>query len=530
MSVKCRLLSLLDQVPNLELAVGESIIIGRNKHCKIKELKCSRHELKATFDGSAIAIESIKTKIKKVINNGQFVKGPGFDYQVKILERGELINGDKAISSSENDNCAGESLIESSGIKLEQKRKNNAKVTDEKLESVWKSIKSEHVYQYNFMGGGKPSIKIAAFDFDGTLVDTKSGKTFPINAHDWKLKNNSLPGKIKRLVNDEGYRFVVISNQKGISTKQVPLQEVQQRFEECLDSIGVPCVVLIAAHDDIYRKPRTGLLSIFTSECNDEEDIDKNNSFYVGDAAGRKSQIRGVKSDHSAGDILFAFNAGLPFLTPEQFISGFKAKPVSPEKIDNLKVFNPKNYRKMNYAAVDMQTGQKFSSIQEIIDIYQNILHIVILCGIPASGKSTFHRTFLDNLGYEYVSRDELKTKEKCIKDLKKFLSENKNCVIDNTNIDDAARKVWVNIAQEFSAVPILFLFDVSVEHAIHNNTFRKLSDKGTVTELLIRSMNKVFFQPTMKENFKAIYKISFHTNFGDAELEKLYHMFLNEK
>lgn len=39
-----------------------------------------------------------------------------------------------------------------------------------------------------------------------------------------------------------------------------------------------------------------------------------------------------------------------------------------------------------------------------------NDLEIVILCGSPAAGKSTFYWTYLRPLGYERVNQDTLKT------------------------------------------------------------------------------------------------------------------------
>lgn len=39
---------------------------------------------------------------------------------------------------------------------------------------------------------------------------------------------------------------------------------------------------------------------------------------------------------------------------------------------------------------------------------------MIIMCGSPGSGKSTFWSNYLS--GYERVNRDTLKTKEKCYK------------------------------------------------------------------------------------------------------------------
>ena len=52
--------------------------------------------------------------------------------------------------------------------------------------------------------------------------------------------------------------------------------------------------------------------------------IDVEDSFYVGDAAGRKN-VHGGRDDHSDSDIKFARAIGCQFYTPEEFFLKFSA-------------------------------------------------------------------------------------------------------------------------------------------------------------------------------------------------------------
>lgn len=71
---------------------------------------------------------------------------------------------------------------------------------------------------------------------------------------------------------------------------------------------------------------------------NENITIDKANSFYVGDAAGRpKNWAPGKKKDHSSADRLMALNVGIKFETPEEHFLKHKAPPYE------LPKFNSKN-------------------------------------------------------------------------------------------------------------------------------------------------------------------------------------------
>ena len=54
--------------------------------------------------------------------------------------------------------------------------------------------------------------KVLLCDLDGTLIVTKSGKTFPENENDWKFKP-----RIKEAIQEYNPKYIfIISNQGGI--------------------------------------------------------------------------------------------------------------------------------------------------------------------------------------------------------------------------------------------------------------------------------------------------------------------------
>mmetsp|Transcript_24780 Transcript_24780/g.58997 ORF Transcript_24780/g.58997 Transcript_24780/m.58997 type:complete len:290 (+) Transcript_24780:447-1316(+) len=157
------------------------------------------------------------------------------------------------------------------------------------------------------------SEKIAAFDLDGTIVATDSGRDLPVNSSDWRLYNPDVPNKMKRCL-DEGFSLVIFSNQGTIKSALdgKAASNSKNRVDQILLKIGLPVQVFFATQKDEYRKPNTGMWEFMVSHCNCGLQPDLSKSFYVGDFAGRSN-------DKADSDREFARRVGIKFLTPEEF-------------------------------------------------------------------------------------------------------------------------------------------------------------------------------------------------------------------
>ena len=92
----------------------------------------------------------------------------------------------------------------------------------------------------------------------------------------------------------------------------------------------------------------------------------------------------------------FAANVGIPFQTPEEFFLGQAPRPFA-------RKFEPRDY--ISADADDGEPGTTEHMFQKM-----NPIDLVLFCGSPGSGKSTFYWTHLKPLGYERVNQDTLKT------------------------------------------------------------------------------------------------------------------------
>ncbi|KAI5427219.1 hypothetical protein KIW84_032582 [Lathyrus oleraceus] len=173
--------------------------------------------------------------------------------------------------------------------------------------------------------GLQDSSKIAAFDFDGCLAKTAVNITGP-NA--WSLMYPVIPDKLQSLYNN-GYKLVIFTNESNIerwkNQRQKAVDSKIGRLNQFIEKVKVPIQVFIACgtgksgkagtkEADPFRKPKPGMWQLMEKHFNSGITIDMNQSFYVGDAAGRKK-------DHSDADIKFAEANGLKFHLPEDFFA-----------------------------------------------------------------------------------------------------------------------------------------------------------------------------------------------------------------
>ena len=158
--------------------------------------------------------------------------------------------------------------------------------------------------------------KIAAFDFDGTLVHTKGDLPYPKDENDWRVYNNSSKEKIHELIAD-GYRIVIFTNQGAIkkAVNGRMAEKVTHRINNALkhyDLLDKGVCVLCACQSDQYRKPETGMFTLFEKHLNHGVQVDRDSSTFVGDADGSNPALG--DTDRAFGDSLC-----LPFQSAEEF-------------------------------------------------------------------------------------------------------------------------------------------------------------------------------------------------------------------
>jgi len=222
--------------------------------------------------------------------------------------------------------------------------------------------------------------------------------------------------------------------------------------------------------------------------------VRKNESFYVGDAAGRPFGRRpwhGGKDekDFSDSDRNFAWNVGVAFHTPEEFFLGAETEHFE------YKHFDARAWR-------DRAAGKEPAQVKK-----GDGVEIVLMCGFPGSGKSTFAKRVFETQGFVWINRDTLQSMDKCMEVARMSLARRESVVIDNTNPSKQARAPFIEIGKKFKARIRCFRMGVGRDLAEHNNAVRGIITKGEtlIPQMAFSKFEMEFEKPTREEGFDEV-------------------------
>ena len=111
------------------------------------------------------------------------------------------------------------------------------------MAAKWEEAYSGRLLIMNY-GDCKPRPKIASFDMDGTLIATKSGKVFAVDKNDWRLLYDQTTVKqMRKLYEEDNYKIVIMTNQAGVGTGKVKVNDFKEKVEGIAKALKVPLQV-----------------------------------------------------------------------------------------------------------------------------------------------------------------------------------------------------------------------------------------------------------------------------------------------
>lgn len=180
---------------------------------------------------------------------------------------------------------------------------------------------------------------------------------------------------------------------------------------------------------------------------------------------------------------------------------------VSPQKRRGRKLSN----RVGNHNAQNLESGTKqesstaFSSAE---DSFQPFM--IVLVGVPGSGKSTFADMLVKGNPSRYVrvNQDKLKTRKKCERLCRGSLQKGKVPIIDRCNFDPSQRQHFLSIANDFGIPVDCIVFSYSMQVCL--TRCQERVGHETITQdnarMVVRRMMKDF-SPPLPDNQDEIFR-----------------------
>jgi bifunctional polynucleotide phosphatase/kinase len=294
--------------------------------------------------------------------------------------------------------------------------------------------------------------KFAIFDYDGTLVKPKDGRTFPKSVDDWQYTRPSVP----EVVREYGRTHHIV-----IVTDQSKLWKIDQIRAVTSDLNVGHLTVVIGVQT---QKPSTDLFYTALPHFRTAE-----SAFYVGDAAGRPG-------DWSDKDKAFARNINVPFMTPEETF--------------------PLEMSAQN-DALDVGTG-----LVRALRLPER--EVIIMIGYPAAGKSTIVRDVFEPANYHCVSGDVLKTPAAMVKDAEKHVGR-QSVVFDSTAGRMAKRAVFVTFARRHNLPVRAVWVNTTIDDSMERNKQRATDGAHRVPDVAFYVYRKNFDPPDESEGFQLL-------------------------
>lgn len=129
--------------------------------------------------------------------------------------------------------------------------------------------------------------------------------------------------------------------------------------------------------------------------------------------------------------------------------------------------------------------------------------YMVVMMGIPGSGKSTFFRRFLQQ-DFVRVNLDTLKTRHREKLLIEDCIAKGYNYAIDNTNPQKADREKYIPAAKAAGYHIIGYFMESKLSVCMERN--RQRSGKERIPDIAVACISNKLEMPSLAEGFDELY------------------------
>jgi predicted kinase len=146
---------------------------------------------------------------------------------------------------------------------------------------------------------------------------------------------------------------------------------------------------------------------------------------------------------------------------------------------------------------------------------------MLILVGIPGSGKSTFAKSLESSAPHVFVriNQDSLGNRRRCEKVTRQTLAQGKVAIIDRCNFDSSQRRYFIDIAREYQVPVDCISLELPKEECVRRCEFREnheTIERGQERQV-VNKMMSMFEAPIRHEGFRRVERISRQDHVNDV-------------
>lgn len=133
---------------------------------------------------------------------------------------------------------------------------------------------------------------------------------------------------------------------------------------------------------------------------------------------------------------------------------------------------------------------------------------VVILVGLPASGKSYLAKEYEKNADYVVINQDTQGSRITCEVLMKAALRAGLNVIIDRCNVSKKQRAPWIDIAKQYDARVECLLFIPHMNNSVANALAREhvnFPKEEKEIKTVIRRFYDEYQRPSLDEGYEHI-------------------------
>lgn len=127
-------------------------------------------------------------------------------------------------------------------------------------------------------------------------------------------------------------------------------------------------------------------------------------------------------------------------------------------------------------------------------------LHVIVLVGLPGCGKTTWAKTYYSQ--FLHVDGDSLKTSAKVSKAVREGLQQNRNVIVDATNVTLQRRADIIEVGKQFNALCYAVVFRLTSAQCMERAKKRELEGGPHIPTVAFNTINARYVDPQLSEGF----------------------------